>query len=79
MTKAQLWKPPASLCEGSVIHEDGWDVSGGFSRNVVSCVASEITNVWVIVYMYYILPEGALEQSCSSVLEMICSGRCINI
>lgn len=41
MTKAQLWKPPSSLCESSVIHEDEWDVSGGFSRNMMSCVAAQ--------------------------------------
>lgn len=73
ITKAQLWKPPASLCEGSVIHEDGWDVSGGFSWNMMSCLTAKKKNVWVSVYIYYVFPEGALQQSCSSVLEMILS------
>lgn len=36
MTKAQLWKSPVNLCQDPVIHEDTWDVSGGFSRNLIS-------------------------------------------
>lgn len=40
ITKTQLWKSPANLCRGPVIHEDAWDVSGGFSRNMMSCGTS---------------------------------------
>lgn len=40
ITKTQLWKSPANLCRGPVIHEDTWDISGGFSRNMMSCGTS---------------------------------------